>query len=85
MHGLWHQGGVDAKKSPSKPPVWGLEETLDPTPSSSFLLSSLELSDTQVYEPYTRALLGTPPLNPGPSSSLLISSLELSDTNVYGP
>ena len=28
--------------------------------SSSLLLSSLELSDTQVYEPYIRALLGTP-------------------------
>ena len=27
--------------------------------SSSLLLSSLELSDTRVYEPYTRALLGT--------------------------
>ena len=27
--------------------------------SSSLLLSSLELIDTQVYEPYTRALLGT--------------------------
>jgi len=27
--------------------------------SSSVLLSSLELSDTQVYEPYIRALLGT--------------------------
>ena len=27
--------------------------------SSSLLLSSLELSDTQVYEPYIRALLGT--------------------------
>ena len=26
---------------------------------SSLLLSSLELSDTRVYEPYTRALLGT--------------------------
>jgi len=26
---------------------------------SSLLLSSLELSDTQVYEPQTRALLGT--------------------------
>ena len=39
--------------------------------SSSLLLSSLELSDTQVYEPYTRALLGTAsvdgfvPNNPG--------------------
>jgi len=29
--------------------------------SSSLLLSSLELSDTHVYEPYIRALLGTPP------------------------
>jgi len=28
-------------------------------PSSSFLLSSLELSDTKVYEPATRARLGT--------------------------
>jgi len=28
-------------------------------PSSSLLRSSLELSDTQVYEPYIRALLGT--------------------------
>jgi len=27
--------------------------------SSSLLLSSLELSDTQVYEPYIRARLGT--------------------------
>ena len=27
--------------------------------SASLLLSSLELSDTNVYEPYTRALLGT--------------------------
>jgi len=27
--------------------------------SSSLLLASLELSDTQVYEPYIRALLGT--------------------------
>jgi len=27
--------------------------------SSSLLLSSLELSDTPVYEPHTRALLGT--------------------------
>ena len=27
--------------------------------SSSFLLTSLDLSDTKVYEPYTRALLGT--------------------------
>ena len=27
--------------------------------SSSLLLSSLELSDTKVYEPYIRALLGT--------------------------
>jgi len=27
--------------------------------SSSLLPSSLELSDTQVYEPYIRALLGT--------------------------
>jgi len=27
--------------------------------SSSLLLSSLELSDTKVYEPYVRALLGT--------------------------
>ena len=27
--------------------------------SSSLLLSSLELSDTKVYEPQTRALLGT--------------------------
>jgi len=27
--------------------------------SSSVLLSSLELSDTKVYEPYIRALLGT--------------------------
>ena len=32
---------------------------LFPTSSSSVLLSSLELSDTQVYEPYIRALLGT--------------------------
>ena len=29
------------------------------TPSSSLLLSSLELSDTKVYEPQIRALLGT--------------------------
>ena len=29
------------------------------TPSSSSLLSSLDLSDTKVYEPYIRALLGT--------------------------
>jgi len=28
-------------------------------PSSSLLLSSLELSETQVYEPGIRALLGT--------------------------
>ena len=31
----------------------------EPTVSSSLLLSSLELSDTQVYEPQIRALLGT--------------------------
>ena len=32
----------------------------DPQPSSSsLLLSSLELSDKKVYEPYIRALLGT--------------------------
>jgi len=31
-----------------------------PHPSSPLLLSSLELSDTQVYEPSIRALLGTP-------------------------
>jgi len=30
-----------------------------PQTSSSLLLSSLELSDTTVYEPYIRALLGT--------------------------
>ena len=30
-----------------------------PSSSSSLLLSSLELSDTQVYEPSIRALLGT--------------------------
>jgi len=30
-------------------------------PSSSLLLSGLELSDTQVYEPQIRALLGTAP------------------------
>ena len=33
--------------------------TLNTQPSSSLLLSSLELSDTQVYEPEIRALLGT--------------------------
>jgi hypothetical protein len=33
-----------------------------PQPSSSFLLlSSLELSDTTIHEPYIRALLGTAP------------------------
>ena len=43
-----------------------LQEKLDqlsvlvpPRLSPSLLLSSLELSDTQVYEPYTRAFLGT--------------------------
>jgi len=30
-------------------------------PSSSSLLSSLEFSDTTIYEPYIRALLGTVP------------------------
>jgi len=30
-----------------------------PYSSSSLLLSRLELSETQVYEPYIRALLGT--------------------------
>ena len=39
--------------------------SFDPTPSSSsLLLSSLELSDTQVYEPQIRALLGTHTLAP---------------------
>ena len=33
--------------------------SINPKPSSSLLLSSLELSDTQAYEPYIRALLGT--------------------------
>jgi len=33
--------------------------TPNPQPSSSLLPSSLESSDTQVYEPSTRALLGT--------------------------
>ena len=34
-------------------------EITTPSSSSSLLLSSLELSDTQVLEPYIRALLGT--------------------------
>jgi len=36
----------------------GKHSEMAPTPSS-LLLSSLELSDTKVYEPYIRALLGT--------------------------
>ena len=42
--------------------VWPNDSSrLAPTPvsSSSLLLSSLELSDTKVYEPQIRALLGT--------------------------
>ena len=35
----------------------GMESPLNPN-SSAFLLSSLELSDAHVYEPYIRALLG---------------------------
>ena len=38
----------------------------NPEPSSSLLLSSLELSDTKVYAPQRRALLGT--LNPKPQT-----------------
>jgi len=34
---------------------------MPPTSSSSFLLSSLELIDTTVYEPQIRALLGFDP------------------------
>ena len=63
-------------------------------------LSSLELSDTKVYEPQIRALLGTDShfceivvlklrrASPPPAAStfrLLLSSLELSDTKVYEP
>ena len=33
--------------------------SLAPSTSSFLLLSRLELSDTKVYEPYIRALLGT--------------------------
>ena len=41
----------------------GSTQSTDPTFSSSSLLSSLELSDANVYEPYIRALLmdSTPP------------------------
>ena len=66
---------------------------------SSLLLSSLDLSDTQVYEPYIRARLGTGAVPVAArvrgarlqaqvllfSSSLLLSSLELSDAKVYEP
>ena len=41
------------------------------SPSSSLLLSSLELTDTKVYEPQVRVLL--------------LSSLEVTDTKVYEP
>jgi len=44
---------------------------------SSSLRSSLELRDTQVYEPAVHASFFF--------SSLLLSSLELSDTKVYAP
>ena len=64
-----------------------------PRPSSCLLLSSLELSDTQVYEPYIRALLGTAShfcvvarvlvtLVTGLRRSL---SLKLRDTRVHEP
>ena len=40
----------------------GVQEVLggNQSSSSSLLLSSLELSETKVYEPYMQALLGTP-------------------------
>jgi len=39
--------------------LWVLMGLVAGQVSSFLLLSSLELSDTQVYEPYIRALLGT--------------------------
>jgi len=41
---------------------------------SSLLLSSLELSDTNVYEPYTRARLGTAVLLTPPAQLFCLSS-----------
>jgi len=66
---------------------------------SYLLLPSLELSDTKVYEPQTRALLGTASHfcevavlklrtsggARGGDDALLLSSLALSDTKVYEP
>jgi len=43
--------------------------------SSSVLLSSLELSDTRVYEPYIRALLGSRRPNPGRFAGVIDSGL----------
>ena len=48
-------GGGGGQRSDRMPPGG----TLTSSSSSSLLLSSLELSDTQVYEPEIRALLGT--------------------------
>ena len=46
------------KKKRERPAGSGQERGVSPT-SSSLLLSSLELSDTKVYDPYMRAILGT--------------------------
>ena len=46
---------------------------------------SLKLSDTNVYEPQMRALLGNHNTTRCFSSSLFLSSLELSDAQVYEP
>ena len=42
-----------------RPPVGGPTYAFNYSLFSSLLLSSLELSDTKVYEPYIRALRGT--------------------------
>ena len=47
---------ISAQRTPRAPLCGGVVPRIS---SSSFLLSSLELSDTKVYEPLMRALLGT--------------------------
>jgi len=53
--GSWFQGGARQRL----PLVLERDCLERNSSSSSLLLSSLELSDTKVYEPYIRALLGT--------------------------
>jgi len=53
------------------PQRFTLRRGLHPESSSFVLLYSLELSDTHVYEPYTRALLGTLTPSPQPYTQIL--------------